>query len=81
MGFLDIFSKKAQRRAGGEPADANFSDPAYCKRVVYAYHEQTKHGFQRFAAGPGAVSMITGSVPATAVMTTRARGFMPWALA
>ena len=32
-------------------------------------------------AGPGAVSMMTGSVPATAVMTTRARGFMPCALA
>ena len=32
-------------------------------------------------AGPGAVSMITGSAPATALITMRARGFRPWALA
>ena len=36
---------------------------------------------QRVAAGPGAVSMITGSVPATAVISTRARGFIPCAVA
>ena len=36
---------------------------------------------QRVAAGPGAVSMMTGSVPATAVMMIRARGVMPWARA
>ena len=35
----------------------------------------------RFVAGPGAVSMITGSAPATAVMRTRARGLSPCALA
>ena len=31
-------------------------------------------------AGPGAVSMITGSVPATACITMRARGVRPWDL-
>ncbi len=35
----------------------------------------------RSAAGPGAVSMISGSVPAVADMRMRARGFSPWALA
>jgi len=30
---------------------------------------------------PGVVSMITGSVPAMAVIVTFARGFMPWARA
>jgi hypothetical protein len=38
--------------------------------------------FRQFcAAGPGAVSMISGSVPAVADMRRRARGFRPWALA
>ena len=31
--------------------------------------------------GPGAVSMMTGSAPATALITMRARGFRPCALA
>ena len=35
----------------------------------------------RFAAGPGAVSMITGSVPATAVIVIFARGVRPLARA
>ena len=34
-----------------------------------------------WAAGAGAVSMITGSAPAVAVITTRPRGFRPCAFA
>ncbi len=32
-------------------------------------------------AGPGAVSMMTGSLPTVVMARTRARGFRPWALA
>ena len=55
MGFLDFLSKSArgsEAESDEDPLEKRFSDPAQCKRVVYAYHEQTKHDLQRFAAGP-----------------------------
>jgi len=46
VGLLSRFSK-----ASSGAADP-LADPAQRKRVVYAYHEQTKHHPYRFAAGP-----------------------------
>ncbi|TDJ68497.1 MAG: SagB/ThcOx family dehydrogenase [Planctomycetota bacterium] len=55
MGILDFFSKRGRGREAEHDdglTETWWSDPAQCERVVYAYHEQTKHGLQRFAAGP-----------------------------
>ncbi|MFT5052729.1 MAG: SagB-type dehydrogenase family enzyme, partial [Chlamydiales bacterium] len=55
MGFLDqLFGRARRRREGAEDEsfEARMSDPEHRKRVVYAYHEQTKHNVHRFAVGP-----------------------------
>jgi SagB-type dehydrogenase family enzyme len=52
MGFLDRFKKGGTGPSKDEPAEFSFADPSNCRRVVRAYHQQTKHGLHRYAAGP-----------------------------
>ena len=43
--------KRAPDESGAEASPAR-STPEMALRVVRAYHEQTKHSFQRYATGP-----------------------------
>ena len=52
-GLAMQFFRKRRPRAGAPPGGPSEpSDNERRLRIVRAYHEQTKHGFQRYAAGP-----------------------------
>ncbi len=52
---MGLFSRK-KVEAGAQPGEQSaasvLADPEKRKQVIYAYHQQTKHGLHRFAAGP-----------------------------
>jgi SagB-type dehydrogenase family enzyme len=52
MGILDRFRKSDPGPDTPGETGLSFSDPTTCRRVVHAYHQQTKHGLHRYAAGP-----------------------------
>ena len=55
MGLLNRFFGGARRRreeAESGSFEERMADPEHLKRIVYAYHEQTKHSLHRFAIGP-----------------------------
>ena len=52
MGILDRFRKREPGPDTPGETGLSFSDPTTCRRVVHAYHQQTKHGLHRYAAGP-----------------------------
>lgn len=49
---MAFWNKKRTPAPSGEDASPAPSTPELALRVVRAYHEQTKHNFQRYAAGP-----------------------------
>lgn len=49
---MAFWNKRRPRTPEPEAPRSPSSDPALALRVVHAYHGQTKHHFQRYAAGP-----------------------------